>query len=168
MQQHVILQRIHAHDKIRPQHRSIEQLLFEPRDFLVQLVEDLGLAPPEDLLAVGDAARNPALEQVVSLCEFGGARDGAVFAVARADEQHHAAASAYFLDYFCGAPEMRGGHFERDDVDALPYSVDVARVGGVPQRSDVALVGFGCEEELEGDIGGRGGVVEEGVGLVMR
>jgi hypothetical protein len=32
----------------------------------------------------------------------------------------------------------------------------------------MALVGFGCKEELEGDIGGRGWVVQECMGLVMR
>jgi hypothetical protein len=53
-------------------------------------------------------------------------------------------------------------------VDALPYSVDVARVCGVPQGSNVALVGFGCEEELERNIGGGRRVVQEGVRLIMR
>ena len=63
---------------------------------------------------------------------------------------------------------MRGGDFERDDVYTLTDAVDVARVGRIPQRSDVPLVGFRGEEKLEGDVGGRGRVGEEGVRLVVR
>jgi hypothetical protein len=49
--------------------------------------------------------------------------------------------------------------FERDDMDALPDTVDVACVCGVPQRRDMALVGFGRQQELESDVGRRGRVV---------
>jgi hypothetical protein len=32
----------------------------------------------------------------------------------------------------------------------------------------MALMGFGCKEELEGDVGGRGRVVQQRVRLVVR
>jgi hypothetical protein len=62
---------------------------------------------------------------------------------------------------------MGGCDFERDDVHALPDAVDVARIRRVPERCGMALVGLGGEEELEGDVGGRGRVVQESVGLVV-
>lgn len=53
-------------------------------------------------------------------------------------------------------------------MDALANAVDVARICGIPERRDVALVGFRGEEKLERDVGGRGRVREEGVRLVVR
>ena len=53
-------------------------------------------------------------------------------------------------------------------MDALAYAVDVACVGGVPERGGMALVGFRRKEELEGDVGGRGRVVQQRVRLVVR
>ena len=70
-------------------------------------------------------------------------------------------------DLGCSA-EMSGCDFERDNVDALANAVDVARICRIPDRRDVALVGFRGEEELEGDVGGRGRICEEGVRLVVR
>ena len=168
VQQDVVFQRVQADDEVGPQRGAVEQLLLEARDVGVVLVDDFDLAAAQDLLAVGDAAGDPALKQVVALGQLGGARHGAVLAVAGADKQHNAASSRHLVDDFGGAAEVGGGGFERDDVDALADAVDVAGVGGVPQRGDVPLVGFGGEEELEGDVGGRGGVGEEGVRLVVR
>lgn len=52
---------------------------------------------------------------------------------------------------------MGSGDFKGNDVHALPYSMDVACIGGVPEGGGMALVGFRCEEELEGNVcGGRG------------
>lgn len=48
---------------------------------------------------------------------------------------------------------MGGGGLERDDVNALSDAVDIPRVGRIPQRGDMALVGFGGEEQLEGYVG---------------
>lgn len=50
----------------------------------------------------------------------------------------------------------------------LSYSMDVASIGGIPQRSDMALMGFRGKEEFEGDVGGRGRVVQERVWLIVR
>lgn len=52
-------------------------------------------------------------------------------------------------------------------MDALPYTMNVSRICGVPERRGMALVGFGCKEKLEGNVGGRRGVVQESVRLVM-
>lgn len=57
--------------------------------------------------------------------------------------------------------------FEGDDVHALADAVDVACIGGVPESGGMALVGFGCKEELEGNVGGRGRVAEQRVRLVV-
>lgn len=67
-----------------------------------------------------------------------------------------------------GAAQVGGSHFKRDYVNALPDTMDVAGICGVPQRSDMALVGFGGEEQLKGDVGGGWWVVQEGVWLVVR
>lgn len=52
-------------------------------------------------------------------------------------------------------------------MDALSDAVNVARIGRVPERSGMALVGLGCEEQFERDIGGRGRIREEGVRLIV-
>lgn len=51
-------------------------------------------------------------------------------------------------------------------MDALPDAEDVAGVGGVPVGCLVAQMGLRCEEKLEGNIGGVGGVGQEAMGLV--
>lgn len=63
---------------------------------------------------------------------------------------------------------MRCGDFERDDVYALSYALDVACVRRVPERGGVALVGFGGKEEFEGNVCGGRGVVEQGAWVVVR
>jgi hypothetical protein len=62
---------------------------------------------------------------------------------------------------------VRCRDLKRDNVDALPYALDVACVCGIPERGGVALVGFGGEEELEGHVGGGRGVVEEATWVVV-
>jgi hypothetical protein len=91
-----------------------------------------------------------------------------VLAIARADEEDKTALAGHLLDDLCGAAKVRSGGFEGDDVHALPDAVDVACIRGVPERRGVALVGFGCQEQLERDVGGRGGVAEQRVRLVVR
>lgn len=167
MQQNVVLQRVQADYQVGPEHRSLKQLLLEARDLLVFLVHNLGPASSENLLPVGDAPRYPALEQVVRIGELGGADNGRVLALARAYEEHDASASRDFLDHLGGAAEMRCGGLERDDVDALAYTVDIAGICGIPERCGMALVCFRCKQELEGDVGDRRRVTEEGVRLVV-
>jgi hypothetical protein len=52
-------------------------------------------------------------------------------------------------------------------MDTLSDAVDIACVCRVPERSNVALMGFRRQKKLECDIGGRGRVVQKGVGLVV-
>ena len=92
VEQHIVFQRVQADDEIRTQGRAVVELLLEAGDFLVKLVDNLGLAAAENLLAVGDAAGDPALEQVVGLGQLGGTRNGSVLALARAYKQDDAAA----------------------------------------------------------------------------
>lgn len=119
-------------------------------------------------MAVGDAAGDPALEQMVAFGQFGGAGNRPVLATAGADEEHHAAAPGDFVHNLRASAQMGRGGVERDDVDALPYAVDVAGICRVPERSSVALVGLRGEEQFERDVGGRGWVGQEGVRLVVR
>lgn len=71
------------------------------------------------------------------------------------------------MHHLCSSPQVGSRDFKRDDVHALPDAVDVACVGGVPERCGMALVGLGSKKELKGDIGGRGRMVEKGVRLVV-
>ena len=167
MQQNVVLQRVHADHEVWSQHGTVVQLLLEACDICIVLVDNLGLAAAQDLLAVGDAAWDPALEQVVSLCQLCRARHGTVLPVASADEQDDAASPRHFLDHLGSSTKVRSSDLERDDVHALSNAVDVARVGRIPQRCDMSLVGLRGQEELEGDICRRGRVVEESVRLVV-
>jgi hypothetical protein len=70
---------------------------------------------------------------VVTLCKFSGSNYGAILSVTCPDEEYHAASSRDLLYDLCGSAQMSGGDFERDDVHALPYAVDVAGIGGVPE-----------------------------------
>jgi hypothetical protein len=97
------------------------------------LVDDLHLTPAEDLVGVRDAAGDPAVEEMASVCESGCVHHGAVLASARAGEEHQAAAFTDGSDDLTGAAEVGGGHVEGDDVDALADAEDVALVGGVPE-----------------------------------
>ena len=63
---------------------------------------------------------------------------------------------------------MGCGDFKGDDVDTLSYTVNVACICGVPEGSDMALVGLGGEKQLQGNVGGGGWMVQEGVRLVVR
>lgn len=151
VKQDIVLQRVEANNEIRPQHRAVVQLLFETWHLLVQLINHLHAALAQDLLSVCDASWDPALEQMVALCELGCSCNCPVLSVASAYEQDHASAPAHLLHDLGGSSQVGGSGLERDDVDALPDAVDVARIGGIPQGGDMALVGFGGEEQLEGD-----------------
>lgn len=56
---------------------------------------------------------------------------------------------------------MGCGDLERNDVDTLSYALNIACIGGVPERGGVALVRLRGKEELEGNICGGWGIVEE-------
>lgn len=167
VEQYIVLQRVQADDQLRPEHWAVVQLLVEAGNLLVPLVHDLGPASAEDLLAVGDASGNPLLKQVVLARELGSADNSGVLAFACAYEENEAAASRDFLHNLGGSAEMGCGGFKRNDVRALANTVDVAGIGGVPEGSGMALVGFGCKQELKRDIGGARGIAEERVRLVV-
>lgn len=119
-------------------------------------------------MAVGDAARRPPLEEMASAGQLGGIHDGAVLALAGADEEDETAAFGDAGDDAAGAAEVGGGDVEGDDVDTGADAEDVAAVERVPERGGVAEVGLGGEEEGEGDFGGGRRVVKKGMGLVVR
>lgn len=52
-------------------------------------------------------------------------------------------------------------------MNAVADAVDVTRITGVPEGGEMAKVGTGGEEELEGDVLWGGGVINEDVGLVV-
>ena len=56
--------------------------------------------------------------------------------------------------------QMSGCRLEGNNVHALSYAMDVTRIGGVPEGSSMALMGFRCKEELERNVGGRRGMAE--------
>lgn len=56
---------------------------------------------------------------------------------------------------------MRRGRLERNDVNALSYTVDISRVGRVPERSAVSHVGLRGHQQLKRDILGAGWVVDK-------
>ena len=168
VEQDIVFQWVQAHDKIRAKGGPVVELLVKALDLLIQLVDDLCLAPAEDLLAVCDATRDPALEQMIALGQLGGPGNGPVLAITGSHKQYHASPAGDFLDNLCGSTQMGGGDFKRDDVDALPDAVYVAGICGVPERRDMTLMGFGGEQQLEGDVGRRGRVVEQRVWAVVR
>jgi len=168
VEQDVVFEWVHADDEIGSQHWPIKELFFKARNFFVELVDHLCPAPTYNLLAVGDASGDPALEQMVALGQLGGARNGPFLSVAGSHKQNHACPSRDLLDDLGGTAQVGGRHLERDDVHALPYAVDVTGICRIPEGSDMALVGFGGQEKFEGDVGGGRRVVQQGVGLVVR
>lgn len=52
-------------------------------------------------------------------------------------------------------------------MDSAADAVDVACITGVPERCEMAEVGTGGEEKLEGYVLWGGGVVDENMGLVV-
>lgn len=166
MQQDVVLQRVQTHHQIRLHNRPIEQLPLIPRDLLVQRIDHLHPAPPEDLVAVGDRPGRPALEQVAPAGQPRGVDDAPVLPLPRAGEEDHAGALGDAADDAACAAEVGGGDVEGDDVDAGADAEDVAGVSRVPEGGGVAEVRLGGEEELERNVGGGRRVGEEGGRLV--
>jgi hypothetical protein len=93
VQQDVILQRVHADNKIGPEYGALEQLLLKTGHLLVFLVDNLGPTAAQNLLTVGDAARYPPLKQVVGFGELCSTDNGRILAVTGTHEQDEAAPS---------------------------------------------------------------------------
>ena len=89
-------------------------------------------------MPVRDAAGHPALKEMISARQLGGAHHTFVKASARANEEDEPAAFGHASDDAARAAEMRGCHVQRDDVNALPDAEDVARVHWVPEGGVVA------------------------------
>lgn len=114
----------------------------------------------QNLLAIRQAAGDPALEDVAALGTFGSVDDDASLALARADEEDQAAVLGYFADDFGGAPEVGCGHVQGDDVYTLADAEDVFCVCWVPEGGGVAEVGLRGEEEVEGYVFDTGRVCD--------
>lgn len=52
-------------------------------------------------------------------------------------------------------------------MNAVADAVNIARIAGVPEGGEMAKVGPGGEEELEGDVLRSGWVIDEDVRLVV-
>lgn len=158
VQQHVVLEGIQTHDQIGHEGPAVVKVAIEALDRLVVLIHHLDGHAGKDKVGVRDAAGRPLSEEIAGTRHFRGLGDDLGLARPRADEQDQAPAVGDLLDYAGSSPQVSGGLLEGDDVDALAYAVDVARIGWVPQRGVVAHVSLGGEKQLERDIlGARGG-----------
>lgn len=168
METNIILQRIQNHHQIRLDRSMVLQILAESLivNYLIPLINDLNPRPPQDLIAIRQAPRNPAIEKVTSACELGCADNSALLAFAGANEQDRSSVEGYaFYDLRCAAQMHRRG-FKGDDMDTRADAVDVSLVPRVPQRGGMAHVGLRREEEGEGDIVWAEGSGDGAVGLV--
>lgn len=68
-----------------------------------------------------------------------------VLLTARANEENEAAALRDSGDHTAGSSQVGRGHVKRDDVDTLPDTEDVTRVGRVPEGGRMAQVRLRCE-----------------------
>lgn len=132
MQQDNILKRVKANYQVRLERRAISKIRLEVRQFLVQRVDNLSLTVTKNLLAVRQRARNPALEDVVALCQRRRLNNGPLLTLPCTGEEDKSAACGDFLNYFCGAAEVSGCYVQRDDVHTLTDTEDVSRVLWVP------------------------------------
>lgn len=160
VQQHFVLQRVHAHDQVGPHHLvpSLRQHLVVGFNLLVVPVDRLHRAPTQDLLSVGQCAWHPAVEDMVALGFFRGADDDVAHPVPRTDKQDDTAAFRDLFNHFRRPFEVCVRDVERDDVDAVSYASDVAAVGRVPQRCGVAQMGLVGQEHGKGELVGGGWV----------
>lgn len=170
MQQHIVLQRVQADDQIGLDGGAVLELRLEAGLLAVQLIYDFLLGAAQDLLAVGQGARRPFVEQVAAAGHFGGLDDGAGLAFAGADEEDQAAARGDAFDYFAGAAQVGGCDVEGDDVDGIvvaAHAENVLCVHRVPEGSCVAEVRLRGHQELEGHILRFGRVGEQFVRFVV-
>ena len=172
MQTDLVLQRVQADDEIWAEYRvrrasgRLRHHGLVLGDLAVEDVDDFDRAVAEDLLAVSQAPRRPAVEDVVRAGALGGVDDGVFLAVACADEEDDTAAAGDFADDFRRALQVGVGGVEADDVDAVADAEDVGAIARVPERGVVAEVGLCGEEHREGDLEGGGWIPEVGEGGV--
>jgi hypothetical protein len=152
MKQDIVLPGIKHNHQIRLQRIPLRDLVLKALNLLVQTIYNLHLAMRKDLISIGNRARNPFLKEVATLCEFRGFHDRGGVAVARADEEDQAPVVGDAFDDLGGAPEVCGGDFEGDDVDAGTHAVDVALVHGVPEGRCMAQVALGSQQQFEGNV----------------
>lgn len=168
METDIILQRVQDHHQIRLDRPVILQVLANSLvlNHLIPLIDDLNLRLPQDLIAVRQAPRNPAIEKMASACKLGSTDNSALLALARADEQDRSAVVGYAFYDLCCAAQVHGRGFKGDDVDSRADAVDVPLVPWVPQRGGMAHVGLRREEEGECDLVWPNGSGDGAVGLV--
>lgn len=164
VQADLVLQRVQAHDQVRAHGGVVAGGEFPAvlLELVVVDVDHLDAAGPQDLLAVGQAAGHPAVEDVVAPGQLGRVDRDLLRAVAGADEEDDAAPPGDLLDHLGRPQEVGVRRVQGDDVDAVPHAEDVAAVGRVPERRRVAEVRLVREEHREREAGGGGGVPQEG------
>ena len=87
VQQDVVLQRVQADNQIRSQGTLGLELLLKTLDLLVVVIDDLCATSAEDLRTVGDATRNPAVEQVTATTQFSSLDDNSVLTLASTNKE---------------------------------------------------------------------------------
>lgn len=154
MQQNVILHGVQADDQIGLEGALCFKLLLETFDLLVILIDDLCATSAQDLRAVCDAARNPAVEEVTATGQFSSLGNNSLLAVTSTDKEDQTTTLGDTTNDSTCSAQVGGGLVKRDDVNALTYTKDVASVGRVPERGRVTQMGLRGKQEFEGDVVG--------------
>lgn len=164
MQTHLVLKRVQAHDQVGPHGRVVARREFLAVSFelVVVDVDHLDATRAQDLLAVGQTAGDPAVEDVVATRQLGRVDCNFLHAVAGADEEDDAASPCDFLDDLGRTQEVGVRHIQGDDVDAVSYAEDVAAVRRVPERRRMAEMCLVREKHGECESGRGRRVSEEG------
>jgi hypothetical protein len=168
VQQHPVLEGIETDDKVGLQRLALDELPVKAFHLVIKLVDNLGLAPPKDLQTIRDAARYPTLKQVTASGQLGSLYHTSVLAGSCASEEYEASAFGHGCDDLAGSAQVSGGDFQRDDVDAVSYTEDVARVGRIPERCGVSKMRLRREKEFKRDVGQSGRIGNERVRPVTR
>ncbi|TIA01461.1 hypothetical protein D6C82_03729 [Aureobasidium pullulans] len=154
VQQNVVLHGVQADDQIGLEGALCFKLLLETFDLLVILIDDLCATSAQDLRAVCDAARNPAVEEVTATGQFSSLGNNSLLAVTSTDKEDQTTTLGDTTNDSTCSAQVGGGLVKRDDVNTLTYTKDVASVGRVPERGRVTQMGLRGKKEFEGDVVG--------------
>lgn len=162
VQQDNVLDGVQANNKVGLKCTVRFQFLFpEIIQRLIQAVHNLLFAMAQDLLAIGQATRDPTLENVISLSQFRSSDHGTLLSLSRARKENQSTPVGNLLHDLGRTSEVSRCHIKGDDVSSLPDTEDIARVLGVPAGSRVSKVCLVGEEHFEGNVGGLRRVFEE-------
>lgn len=70
---------------------------------------------------------------MIALCKFRSSCYSAVLPVAGAHKQYETTSFRHLLNDLSGTAQMSGCGLEGNNVHALSYTMDITRVGGVPE-----------------------------------